>query len=378
MTDSLTQIAITISAKALKKALGFIGGSMKKNPIVPALENIHFDLLGGILHIKASDLQTTAIYKLPVESEGSATFLIPFENLNRLLITLPEQPVSLVVDTDRFGHVVKWDTGKSKLTGENPVDYPRTPIQSNKSVELRLDMAQTNSLVNALHHTVWATSTDELRPAQTGVYFREKFGQLWLCALDGFKLIEYPTQIDLPQEYQSCIVRASFAKHIVQAYGDGGIELTLRFSPTAIEVESGDSLLIGRLIDERYPDYDNAIPKENNQVLSLDRLMLIASLKRIILTANIEKIVVFTISEDKLTLSSCEERYEIESDEVLPCEYDGQMPEIAFRADSLIVTLSHIVGDTVKFFFSQPNRAALIAGDNEKITTLFMPSNPNR
>ena len=77
--------------------------------------------------------------------------------------------------------------GRYRLSGENATDFPKVPmVEDGHEVEMPSDV-----LANAVSNTIFATSTDELRPAMTGVYVNLNGADSTFVATDGHRLIRY-------------------------------------------------------------------------------------------------------------------------------------------------------------------------------------------
>jgi len=136
--------------------------------------------------------------------------------------------------------------------------------------------------------------------------------------------------------------------------------------------------LICRLIDERYPDYENVIPVNNNNHMTIAKSDLLNSLKRISIYANkTTNQVRLKISGSELQISAEDLDFSNEAVERLSCEYDGKDIEIGFNAKFLIEMLQNIDSTEITLQLSEPNKAGLIVpreqGDTEDILMLVMP-----
>ena len=162
-----------VSSAVLLKQLSGINGVITTNPVVPILENFLFEISDGLLTVTASDLQTSMITEIDVESKESGNIAVPARILLETLKNLPEQPVTFSIDEETYSVEISSDNGRYKLAGENATDFPTVPDVSNDfSVEMSTDV-----LATAINNTIFATSNDELRPA----YDRR------ICEFDGYQ-----------------------------------------------------------------------------------------------------------------------------------------------------------------------------------------------
>jgi DNA polymerase-3 subunit beta len=136
--------------------------------------------------------------------------------------------------------------------------------------------------------------------------------------------------------------------------------------------------MICRLIDERYPDYENVIPSDNSNSIEVDKSEILSSLKRISIYANkTTNQVRLKVSGSEILISAEDLDFSNEANERISCEHDGDDIEIGFNAKFLIEILSNIHSDKVIFKLSEPNRAGLVLPedieDEEDLTMLVMP-----
>ena len=98
----------------------------------------------------------------------------------------------------------------------------------------------------------------------------------------------------------------------------------------------GNIKMICRLIDERFPDYDNVIPTQNNIQMSIERSDFLGALKRISIYANkTTHQVRLKITGSELQISAEDLDFSNEANERLSCEHDGEDIEIGFNAKFL-------------------------------------------
>jgi DNA polymerase-3 subunit beta len=149
------------------KQLSGISGVVTSNPVVPILENFLFEISEGKLRVTASDLQTSMITNLEgVESKESGNIAIPAKILMDTLKNLPDQPVTFTIDENTYGVEISAANGRYKLSGENATDFPKVPVVNDgDTIDISSDV-----LSKAVSSTIFAASTDDLRPSMTGVY----------------------------------------------------------------------------------------------------------------------------------------------------------------------------------------------------------------
>ncbi|SDL98096.1 DNA polymerase-3 subunit beta [Catalinimonas alkaloidigena] len=367
----------TVSSSALLKQLNNINGVIASNPVIPILENFLFDIRDGKLTVTASDLQTSMIMEMDIEADADTSIAIPAKILLDTLKNLPEQPVTFVVDFQTYGVEIRSDNGHYKLAGENAVDFPRVP----EPREVTTMEVSSEVIHRAVTNTIFATSTDELRPAMTGVLVHMDDSNSTFVATDGHRLIRYrrDDMVGTGTAAQVSIILPRKALNLLKAtLPSDSTTLTMSFNRSNAFFSFNNIRMICRLIDERFPDYENAIPLNNPNVLTIERLPLLNSLKRIAIYANkTTHQVRLKISADELNISAEDLDFSNEASETLPCEYEGEPMMIGFNARFLIEMLSNIHSNMIAIELSAPNRAGLILPkekeDNEDVLMLVMP-----
>ncbi|MDF7818866.1 DNA polymerase III subunit beta [Runella sp. MFBS21] len=364
-----------VSSSVLLKQLAAINGVVSTNPIVPILENFLFQLDTNLLTVTASDLQTVMITEFQVESLDKGAIAIPAKLLLDTLRGLPEQPISLNVDNDTFGIEIVSDNGRYKLAGENPIDFPKIP-SVNRSFSVELSSV---ALQNAIANTIFATSTDELRPAMTGVFLQLGSDYATFVATDGHRLIRY-RRYDVKSVVDTTMIIPRKALNLLKSsLPSENVAVKAEFSQANAFFSFANIRMICRLIDERFPDYENAIPTNNPNVLTISRGEILNSLRRISIYSNrtTHQIRLKLTPPNQLVISAEDLDYANEANERLLCEYNGDEMEIGFNAKFLIEMLNNLDATTLSFELSAPNRAGIVIpmekDDDEDILMLVMP-----
>lgn len=363
-----------VSSSALLKQLAAINGVVASNPIVPILENFLFQLEGSVLTVTASDLQTVMITEIEVESSDRGAIAVPARLLLDTLRGLPEQPITFKIDADTFGTEIVSENGRYKLSGENPIDFPKVPaVNKTLSIEVTADV-----LGKAIANTSFAASTDDLRPNMTGMYVQLGENSTTFVATDGHRLVRYRRQDLRTVLATSLIIPRKALGLLKSSLPSDGTVVKADFSQSNAFFSFGNIKMICRLIDERFPDYENAIPVNNPNILTINRLELLGSLRRISIYANkTTHQIRLRIAKDELVISAEDLDYSNEATEKLSCDYDGEDMEIGFNAKFLIEMLGNLSTNQLQLRLSAPNRAGILVpndqDENEDILMLVMP-----
>jgi len=363
-----------VNSAYLLKQLSNINGVITTNPVVPILENFLFELEKGGLTVTASDLQTSMITELQVESKEKGSIAVPARILLDTLKNLPEQPVTFSIDESTYSIEIISDNGRYKLSGENATDFPKVPNVSNDfSAEISSEV-----LARAVNNTIFATSNDELRPAMTGVYVNLGDKNTTFVATDGHRLVRY-RRTDVKSDNGNSIIIPRKALNLLKATLPAeNTEVSLNFNMSNAFFRFGNIRMICRLIDERFPDYENVIPSGNNIKMTIGRTEFLGALKRISIYANkTTHQVRLKITGSELQISAEDLDFSNEANERLSCEHENEDIEIGFNAKFLIEMLGNLDSDQIRLTMSAPNKAGVILpaekDQAEDILMLVMP-----
>ena len=363
-----------VSSSSLLKHLSAINGVVTTNPVVPILENFLFEIVDSKLTVTASDLQTSMMTEIEVEAKEDGNIAVPAKILIETLKNLPEQPVTFSIDKETYSVEISSDNGRYKLAGENATDFPRIPGVTNAStVEMSTDV-----LSSAIANTIFATSSDELRPAMTGVYVNLSSTNTTFVATDGHRLIRY-RRVDIASpEATSIIVPRKALNLLKSTLPAENVPVSVEFNSSNAYFKFNNIKMICRLIDERFPDYENVIPTDNENDMVINRQEFLGSLRRIAIYANkTTHQVRLKLTGSELQISAEDLDFSNEANERLSCEHEGVDIEIGFNAKFLVEMLNNISAKEVTLKLSAPNRAGLILpsdqNENEDILMLVMP-----
>lgn len=365
-----------VSSSYLLKNLNVINGVITSNPVVPILDNVLFEIENGNLLITASDLQSSVMVEIQVESKGDGSIAIPAKILIDTLKNLPEQPVTFSIDNENYNIEINSDNGRYKLAGENATDFPKVPqVSDSYSMLLKSDV-----LGNAISNTIFSTSTDELRPAMTGIFLKLSSSACTFVSTDGHRLVKYIRSDITGDEVDHEMILPRKSLNLLKSTLplNKSSEVKLEFNASNAFFSFDNIKMVCRLIDERYPDYENVIPLNNSNNVGVDKSEILSSLKRISIYANkTTNQVRFKISGGEMLISAEDLDFSNEANERISCEHEGADIEIGFNAKFLIEILSNLNSNRVTFKLSEPNKAGLIIpdeiDDNEDITMLVMP-----
>jgi|TARA_B110000971_G_C20007130_1_gene499711 DNA polymerase-3 subunit beta len=363
-----------VSSIALLKKLQIVGGVINSSNTIPVLDHFLFELESSNLTITASDLETTMSTTIDVDSESKGKLAIPSKLLLDTLKTFPEQPLTFVVLENNIIEINS-NHGKYALAYSDGEQFPKT-IQLDNPSSTKLS---SEVLLKAINNTLFAAGNDDLRPVMSGVFFQLSNNSLTFVATDAHKLVKY-TRSDFSASETAEFIMPKKPLNLLKAIlNDNADEIEVEYNNSNAKFILDDTLIICRLIDGNYPNYEAVIPKENPNVLTIDRIQFLNSVKRVSIFSNkTTHQIRLKAAGAELNISAEDLDFSNKAEERLTCDYQGDDIQIGFNSRFLLEMLNNLTSSEIKLEMSLPNRAGILkptsgSVEGESITMLVMP-----
>lgn len=367
-----------ISSTPLLKHLQAISGVLSTSNTLPILDNFLFEISDNRLTVSASDLETTMKTTMDVEANQEGKIAIQAKLLLDVLKNLPDQPCTFSVNMDTFSIEIAYNNGRAEMVGYNGDDFPKTPTLENANAI----KVSGNIISTAINKTLFATGVDDLRPVMSGVFCQFSPESITFVATDAHKLVRY-TRTDSQATGSSSFILPKKPLNLLKTNLTGEEEVLLEYNDSNAVFTFNDIVLICRLIDGKYPNYEAVIPKENPNVLTIDRTQFLGSIKRVSIFANkTTHQIKLKLAGSELSLSAEDIDFSNEANERLTCNYSGEDMEIGFNSRFLMEMLNNLDTKEVRLEMSEPSRAGLLmpseSEEHEDLLMLVMPVMLNR
>ena len=371
-----------VNSQQLHKQLQSLSGVLSSSNTMPIIGCFLFHLEENNLTIKTTDLSTTLVAKITVETgrmENPEEVAVPSKMLLDILKTFDDVPLTFNVDPSNYTVDIVSGQGQYRLAGMDAATYPTMPVAESTSKVVMSGAA----LVDAINKTVFATSNDEMHQQMSGIYCEMTPDGVTFVATDAHKLVRYRRKDVASDESTNFILPKKptiIVKNILAGRKEES-DITIEYNNTNLFITFDNFYIVCRLVDGRYPNYEAAIPKDNPNKLILDRQSFLNTLRRVsIFASEATRQVRLSISADKLEISAEDLELSNNARETLPCQYEGDPMDIGFNAKFLTEMISYLDSEQVLVELSHPSRAGIIfpygEDDSEKkddILMLVMP-----
>ena len=347
----------TVSSSALLSLLATTGKVISNKNTLPILDYFLMELNGNSLKVTASDLETTLVGTLEVESvEREGTIAAPVKQMLDSLKEFPELPLTIDVNDRTWEICISWKSGSLSIPGASAVSYPAVPQLNAEKKELELGV---DVLVNGINRTIFATADDELRPVMNGVYLNLEPSSLTFVGTDAHKLVKHETECanDVTAAFILPKKPANLLKTLLLKEEN---PVGVSFDSKNARFELKGHTLVCRLIEGNYPNYNAVIPSANPNKLLVDRIELMNGIKRVAVCSNpTTNLIRMDIADNKITLTAQDIDFSMSANETISCSYEGQPISIGFKSTFLVEILSNVDTPTVSIELADSTRAGV-------------------
>jgi DNA polymerase-3 subunit beta len=340
------------------------------------LDCFRFGVHNSQLTITASDNENSMWTTLNLdECDGEGDFCVSSKNILNAMRELPEQPLSMNVNFDEMKIYIEYQNGNYDFPIQSAEEWPQRQALDDNAVTITIGAGV---LLDCISRSLFATAQEELRPVMNGIYFDLTPDCLAIVASDGHKLVRNQNFSIKSETPASFILPKKPATLLKNVLSHDGADVVIRFDGRASEINYGDGALYCRLIEGRYPNYNSVIPKDNPNLLTVDRKILLAAVRRMLpFASDTSELIRFHIESGKLELSAEDIDFATSAKESIICDYSGSPMDIGFKGSSIVEVLSNLESDNVIIQLADPSRPGIIVPDeqpeNENILMLAMP-----
>lgn len=362
-----------VSSSQLLKQLQVLGGVINSNNTLPILDNFLFEISENQLKVSASDLETTMSAVVTIESDSTGSIAISARLLLDTLKTFPDQPLTFKTEGDSIIEIIS-DQGKYDMAYFGGDEFPKSVSLPSPSKTV----IPSNILATAISKTIFAAGNDDLRPVMSGVFFQFSSESLTFVATDAHKLVKY-TRTDVTADKTAEFIMPKKPLNLLKGVLGGEEDVIIEYNDANAKFTFENFVLICRLIDGKYPNYEAVIPKENPNKLTVDRASFQNSVRRVsIFSSKTTHQIRLKMAGTELNISAEDLDFSNKADERLSCDYQGDDMQIGFNSRFLSEMLSNLTSSEVLIEMSLPNRAGILTpidgtDEGEKITMLVMP-----
>lgn len=365
-----------VHGKTLQQQLAAVSKVVNAKNALSILDNFLLDVKDDTLFITGSDQETVMTAKMEISNQGSdGKIAINAKRLMEVVKEVSNFPLTFEIDENTGTVDLVFPGGHFTFMGVNAAEYP----QNFKTDELAVEMTiPAEIILSGLDYTLFAISTETIRPMMTGVYWDFHENDITFVGSDTHKLVRYINSSYHPNRETSFILPGKPAGILRSLITKDTETVRITKDEKSAMFSFGDFTLGCRFVKGNYPNYNRVIPQDNPNEMTVDRLGLLSAMRRVSLFASkASSLVKMSMVENSVVLQSQDLDYSTKAEECVTCSYEGGPLTIGFNSVYMIEVLNNLPGDSVIVKLSDPGRPGLFMPfeqkEDENVVMLQMP-----
>ena len=350
----------SVNQQDLQKSLNYCQGVIEKRSTLPILSNILLESSNSKLKITATDLDLIFINEIKdieIQEEGKTT------TTSSILYDIIRKFTSGKKINFSFSGDNKLQLESEKsifhLNCINPSEFPITDENFNDNQF----SIKSKALLKLLNKCKFSLSNDETRHYLSGIFFHQTQTEdknfLTAVSTDSHRMSISKVRLDEKIDFEPIILPKKTIFQLCSLLEDFEGDVIISNNKSKIKFELNNSILISKLIDGKFPNYIQVIPKNNNKKLEIDLNLFLNSVDRVASVSLDKKDgVKFNLTKDKLNLS-VNNANSGDGKESLNVKFDHEL-DISFNSRYLMDVASQLDGGKIEMYLNDTGSPALI------------------
>ena len=358
-----------VNQQDLQKSLNYCQGVIEKRSTLPILSNVLLEVANSKLTITATDLDLIFIHQIPnveiIEEGKTTTSSSIMHDIVRKFSSGKKINFSIVGENKLH---LESEKSVFNLNCIGAAEFPLTDENFNQN-EFSIKSKQLLKLLNKCKFSV---SSDETRHYLSGIFFHQTQNDdkifLTAAATDSHRMSISKIRLNEKIDFEPIILPKKTIFQLCSLLEDYEGDVKVSNIKSKIKFELNNSILISKLIDGKFPNYLQVIPKENQKKLDVDLKLFLNSVDRVASVSLDKKDgVKFNLTKDLLNLS-VNNANSGDGKESLSVKFEHDL-DISFNSRYLIDVASQLDGDKIEIYFKDTGSPALIKdpGDFDSI-----------
>ena len=349
-----------VNQKDLQEALSYCQGVIEKRSTLPILSNVLLDVGDSKLTITATDLDLIFVHQINnVEilenGKTTTTSSIMFDIVRKFS---SDKKINFTMNNNSK---LQLESDKSifNLNCISSSEFPLTDENFNQNEFI----VNSKYFLKLLNKCKFSISSDETRHYLSGIYFHqtEVEDKIYLTAVatDSHRMSISKIRLNEKINFDPIILPKKTIYQLCNLLENYDGDLKISNLKSKIKFELSNSILISKLIDGKFPNYIQVIPKNNQKKMETDLKVFLGSIDRVASVSLDKKDgVKFQLSKDNLNLS-VNNTNSGDGKETLNVKFDHDL-EISFNSRYLIEVASQLEGEKIELYFNDTGSPALI------------------
>ncbi|MFW0776932.1 MAG: DNA polymerase III subunit beta [Rickettsiales bacterium] len=366
-------VKFVIDRAPLLKSLGHVQSVVEKRGTIAVLSNVKIETKADTVELTATDMDLAMVEKVPAKVGKEGAITVPAHMFYEIVRKLPEgSEIECSTSSDGAKMTIRSGQSRFSLGCLSPEDFP-VMADGEFTHNFSLKSAECQVLVQK---PSFAISTEETRYYLNGIYLHEAGSGsnkvLRAVATDGHRLARI--EVGLPAgagDMPGIIVPRKAIYEVKKLLEGSDDDVQISLSDTKIRFVFGNAVLVSKLIDGNFPDYERVIPSGNDRILEVDCKLFAQAVDRVsVISSEKSRAVKLQLESGKLTLSAGSAEHGSASEEI-DVTYSSTEMEIGFNSRYMLEMMSQIEGETAQFLLGDGSAPAIVR-DTADVSALYV------
>lgn len=353
-------IQISVQKNDFLNAITTVFGAISSKSTIPILNNILIQTDGpDQILLTGTDLELSIKTQCPATVVLQGSITVPAKKLYEIIRELAPGEIEITVSKN---NAVNIKTNKSffKIMGLEAEDFPKLP---NSIPEQTFELDQ-QVLKQCLTLTSFAVSHDETRYTLNGVLVILGNQTARFIATDGKRLASVEKDLTPSRDATlEAIIPIKTVSELVKILSGGEGKVKIVYAQNQIILQLNKTVFVSRLIEGRFPNYEQVIPKEEKTCARVSRQELLSAMKRVsLLTSQENQSVKLDFTKGRILISSRSPNLG-EAKEEVPAEVSGGGLTIGFNPSYVIDVLKNLESEEISLSMTDPDKPGLIRSE---------------
>jgi len=327
---------IIVDKNSILSPVSKLVGITEKRSLMPILSNILIDFGKTNTLVYSTDLELSAIGSIDFQAPEEKRIVIHGRKFLEILREMDNGEITLQIEENILA--IKQKQTEIVLSLQDPEEFPEVKKISGEE-ELVIDGAV---LLEMIERVSFAISADETRYILTGMHISGKDGGMVVVGTDGFRMAFYEKAIDGIRNFRGITIPKRSLSELERII-DEGEKVVIAIEEKHVQISTKNMVVISRVIEGSFPDYENVIPQTNENNVRLEKDSFVRGLKKVSSIIGRSEPIRMNLTKGKLEM-------EAESDigrakEVIDINYDGENVTMNFNVRFVMDVVSHLGGD---------------------------------
>ena len=356
---------VSCTKENLNRGLGIVSHMVGTRTTLPVLNNILLKTEKGRLKLSATDLEIGISTWIGAKVDADGAITIPARLIAEFTSTNTDKTIILELKDTTLN--LKSEHFKANIKGIEASEFPLIPEVKNETI-IELKAAEFR---DAIIKTVFAAAIDETRPVLAGIYIVVKDGKLKMVSTDSYRLAEKTLNVlsasTKNASVKSMIVPARTMSEIGRLIDESIDKVEIKVGENQVEFKLGPTIVVSRLVEGSFPDYEQIIPKEIKTKAELNTAEFASAIKMASFFARESANNVKFILKKPGTIQVVAVSPQVgDNTSDLVANIEGDELEIAFNAKFIMDVLNVINAEKVDLELAGPLAAGLLRPATDK------------